>query len=1193
MNQATEFLTGNWFSLVLLLLSLGTGGALLQVRRRRQSWSIGLLLLGATLGLMGLGGLSLPFEWALWVGGVSLAVLFGMLLVVIVSGSWSAVLGYILGGLLLLGVGGICNAAIGEGLAEAGKTAISLEPTQPWWLLLLGFIPVIIVLSYRSLAGLGSVRRWVAIGLRCSLVLLLTLALAEVRLRHQNENITVLFLWDRSLSIPEEFDTAVSPEATRTDLRRERVEQFINDAVRLRSPEHKYDQAGLILFGRRPRLELPASSAPQFNFKVKDAASLIDGNYTDIAAAIKLALASMPEGTGKRIVLISDGNENLGNAEEQVRIAKLNGVQIDVVPLAAGYRNENEVLVQSVEAPTKTELGTRLPIRVLVRSYNPRVVYGTLVLKQITDGEEVPVPPSPAKVKLRPGLNPFSFKQPLSNQQRSYTYRAIFQPEAVESERGEITPGLEGDRVQNNSATTHVVALGQKRILLIEPNIGDHQLLLDRLKAMANAKYQVHDITPSRLPENKADLGVFLSEYDAVILANVPAEMISDEQQEMIRSNTHDQGCGLVMIGGPDGFGAGGWQATPIEKALPVDCDIKSFKVQAKGGLVLIMHACEMQDGNRWEKEIAKLAIKKLSPMDEIGILHYELGGHKWHIPLQVIGKKRSALLSLVDRMVPGDMPDFDGPLKMAIESLTDPARQLATRHVIVITDGDPQLSDRSLLTKMKRGNISLTTVGVATHGVNEDQKLKDMAENASKGGKFHKVNSPRALPAIYIKETRLVSQSFIFQGRFEPRLLFKGGPTDKLPDRLNFLHGYVRTTPKQSPLVEMPIVGPPSPDQDFPILAYWHYGLGKSVAFTSDARSLPGRPAWDREWAGSDMYSKFWEQVVEWSLRPTESGRLAMTTEYNDGKVRVIVDARDSNNRPMTELMLRGGVTTPGAPAGDARNKVELKFEQKNSGLYEAEFKADEAGSYFIDAQAVRKKTIVNKDGKEVEVEEGTDSIRAGVTVPYSPEFADLESNTALLERLRDMTGGRTIAEDRLAKAANPSDPAAPALSAALAQDVFRSGLPQFKNLQPVWYWLVFFTGCLLFFDVAVRRIAIQPAEALGFGQRVWERLRGRASLAAETPQFIDRLQSRKAQVAESLAQLRAARRFEGGERVATAPPGADEAAAQPRTQAPPRPAPQPRIAPESQQEPADYASRLLKAKRRVWQEREQEPPK
>ena len=906
MDGPLSFSVEHWFSLLFLAIALVLGACLILVRLRRREWSLLLLLVGSGFALAGTGGLALPFAWGLWLTGAMLALLVAMLLIVILSGGWSARLGYAVGALLLLGLGGTVSPAAAQGMSEAGKLLVSLEPTQPWWLLLLGLIPVIIVLSYRSLAGLGPVRRWVAIALRCSLILLLTLALAEVRIRHQNENITVLFLVDRSLSIPEEYDPEAPPDSPRVDLRWDRVEKFINETVAVRGPQHKYDKAGLILFGRRPRLELPPSNAPLFNFRFKDAASAIDGNYTDIAAAIKLALASFPEGTGKRIVLISDGNENLGNAEEQARIAKLNGAQIDVVPLAAGFRNENEVLVQSVEAPPKTEQGSRLPIRVLIRSYHPGIVYGTLILEQNADSSRMPVDDSPRNVQLRPGLNSFSFQQPLANRQQSYTYQAIFQPKAVKNERGDLTPGLAGDRVQNNSATTHVVALGQRRILVVEPCAGEHQLLVDRLRAVGNSKYKVHAIAVDALPPDKADLAVFLSNYDCVILANVAASdveadargniqqtgVITEEQQEIIRSNTHDQGCGLIMIGGPNGFGAGGWQGTPVEKALPVDCDIKSFKVQGKGGLALIMHACEMADGNRWEKEIAKLAIKKLSPMDEVGILHWEWGGHKWHIPLQVISSKRNALLAQVDRMTPGDMPDMDGVLRMAYDKLIEPQRQLATKHVILITDGDPQHSDKTLLARMRQNKVSVTTVGVATHGVNEDRKLIDIA--AKTGGRFYKVQSPRQLPSIYIKETRIVSRSFLHEQRFQPRLLLRTGPTDRLPDPLPPLYGYVRTTPKQSPLVEMPIVGPPQPDgMDFPILAYWQYGLGRSVAVTCDARTSRDRGflGWDRDWAGSEMYSKFWEQVVDYALRPTETGRLTMTTEYQDGKVKVIVE--------------------------------------------------------------------------------------------------------------------------------------------------------------------------------------------------------------------------------------------------------------------------------------------------------------
>src|SRR6266540_7412277 len=126
-----------------------------------------------------------------------------------------------------------------------------------------------------------------------------------------------------------------------------------------------------------------------------------------------------------------------------------------------------------------------LPIRVLVRSMNPNLVVGTLTVKQTSSGVSDDVPGSPKKnVILQPGLNTFTFKQPLTDEQRSYTYEAEFQPEAVVSAEGQVLQrGAPGDRVQNNRATTHVVARGQRRILLVEGKEGEHKFLIKQLEA--------------------------------------------------------------------------------------------------------------------------------------------------------------------------------------------------------------------------------------------------------------------------------------------------------------------------------------------------------------------------------------------------------------------------------------------------------------------------------------------------------------------------------------------------------------------------------------------------------------------------------------------------------------------------------------------------------------------------------------
>ncbi|MFL5242226.1 MAG: VWA domain-containing protein [Gemmataceae bacterium] len=1185
MSRAVEYLSTNWLAAFLVVLALLLLVILSTTGYSRKRNAFGWLTFAACTGLLGVGGLILSADWAVWVGLGTVLVFFGMVAVLLLTTRWWTLLAWITLAIGLLSLGGMGSAKIGEFLTDTGRRLLSLRPVQPWWLLLVLLLPLLVWISFRSLTGLGPIRRWVILGLRCLLVTLVILALAEMRLQHESDTVTVLFVVDRSLSVPEEWESDVKAPGGKADQRWDRIKKFINDCVEKRGPDHKNDKAGIIVFGRQPRLELPPANVPTLNFN--EVASPIDGNYTDIAAALKLALASFPEGSAKRVVLISDGNENLGDALEQARLAKLNHVQIDVVPLAAGLHNENEVLVEGVSAPAQIEQGAQLSVTVRIRSFNPNIVVGRLIVRQICEGVATELVNIPEQ-KLIPGLNSLPFKHSVTNQEKSYTYEAEFQPKEVRTERGEVlVRGLPGSRPQNKRASTHVVARGQRRILLVEQKEGDHGFLLDQLLAAANGKVRIDAIVAASLPKDKDKLGILLSNFDSILLANLPAEALSEEQQEMIRSNTYDQGCGLVMIGGPESYGAGGWQGTAVEKALPVDSEIKSLKVEGKGGLVLIMHASEMAQGNFWQKKIAKLAIEKLGPHDEVGILHFDWGAMKWHIGLQEIGDQRSGLMAQVDSLMPGDMPDFDPGLKMAHKALIDPDRGLASKHVIVISDGDPVQSDPAILPRMKRDGVTVSTVGVATHGAALDQALARIAR--ATGGRPYLPKNANELPAIYTKETRLVSQSFLYENKkgFRPALLYRTGPTEKLSE-LPPLFGFVRTTPKSSPSVDVSIKSPVFADQDYPILAYWHYGLGKAVAFTSDAceHLLPEnkRIYWAADWARSQMYTKFWEQVIDWSLRAVESKRLTMTSQYRDGKVKVTVEARDQNNQPIIDLNLRGGVTAPNFKT-NKENAQTVRFRQTNSGSYEAEFKAEEAGSYFINAQATRLvkkmkdgKPALDKDGKEIVIEEGFDGVRAGVTIPYSQEFAVMESNTQLLEALCRETGGNNYAD-------NATDLA----EAASSHEVFRGGLDPFRSSQPIWQWLLFFAGIVLFLDVAARRIAIEPSWVAAKAQKTWNHLRGRTVAVEQVPQFLERLRSRKVEVEEKLAKTKAAVRFDSGEKHAATPPGVgDMPQSTPLRTAPS--GPKPGLAPEASQESEDYASRLLKAKKRIWKDQQKD---
>jgi uncharacterized membrane protein len=1224
MYRLTEFLESHW--LTIALLAAAAVAAVRVVLRRSAGRGVpsGALAVAFTCGLLGLGAVFIParsFTEPLWEYRISVAetLLFFAALGFIAAGLvlafarvWSFWVGVGLGGLALLGLGGWAVRPLAGGGTEVARSLRGLEFVRPEWLALLALVPVVVLMGRRSLSGLGPARKWAAITLRALVVACLATALAEPRIRRPSEHVTVLFVVDRSFSVPQDLDPE-KPATEAVDRRWERMRFFIEEAVRRHGLKSRYDQSGLILFGKRPKLALPPSAAGRLPVDERMAGP-IDGNYTDMAAAVKLALASFPEGTGKRIVMVSDGNENIGNVEEQANIAKQNGVQIDTVALAPGFRNENEVLIQAVEAPPVTAQGQRLPVRVLVRNATPdRVVDGRLDVQKTSLGDSKPIDiedgpqvlearvGQPPLVRLLPGLNVFRFRDRVDPQgDTAFAYRAVFTPtESRPVGGGPVVVGLPGDRAANNRAAAAVVSRGQRRVLFLDeddPKTGrsQHDHLLTTLR---RSRIRVDRLPAERLPADKLELGVFLGNYDLVVLANVPAEQFTQDQMEMLRSSVYDQGCGLIMVGGPDAFGPGGYQGTPVEAALPVDCEIKALKAAGKGGLVLIMHASEMADGNKWQKEIAKLAIDRLGPADMVGVCQYGFGGGSgvsWHIPFQTVGEERAGLKAKVDGMMPGDMPDFDPFLQAAADTLTDPKYNLSVKHCILISDGDPVYSalGRTAVRKMADNGATCTTVGVATHGVNEDTKMKSIAEGTKdadgKPGNFYKVSNPNQLPAIYIKESRRVSQSFISKDPFVPSYTGPAGSSDVLalglPNPLPKLHGFVRTTLKSNVLVGMSLEGPtPYPDQRFPVLASWRYGLGKAVAFTSDARTQPGAAEqwWDKDWVASEMYQKFWEQVVNWAMREAERGKLTLVSEYRDGRVRITADVRDEKDRPVGGLQLKGAVTPP-SPPPPGEKPPQVEFKPKGGGIYEAEFPADEAGSYFVNVQALEPER--DKDGNVILEKDGSprmktfDAARAGVTVPYSPEFADLESNTPLLKRLAEMTGGRfhTEAEDDLRGLLDSGE-------------LFRDAPTTVRALLPFWFWLVFAAGLLLLCDVAVRRISIEWSEVRSASAKAWANLRRQPEVAEESA-GLGRLLRRKAAVGEAIDRDRSARRFEAtGAPGEPAPAGADEyESAIPSGSAPPPVAPRAEDRPAEEEE--DTFTKLRKARDRA--RRQQQRP-
>ncbi len=204
----------------------------------------------------------------------------------------------------------------------------------------------------RSLAGLGGFRRRWRSRLRTAVIVLVVLALAELQTVRTSDDLTTIFLLDRSQSIPQQWQG--------------RMLQYINAANR--TQKRPDDLSGVVVFGADARVESPPTRNPGPMATIENP---VNGENTDLAAAIKLALASFPEDTARRLVILSDGNENRGEAIEQAIAAKGLDVQIDVLPIE--YRYDQEVLVEKVSVPPDVKQGETVNINVVIRASEPTV----------------------------------------------------------------------------------------------------------------------------------------------------------------------------------------------------------------------------------------------------------------------------------------------------------------------------------------------------------------------------------------------------------------------------------------------------------------------------------------------------------------------------------------------------------------------------------------------------------------------------------------------------------------------------------------------------------------------------------------------------------------------------------------------------------------------------------------------------
>lgn len=864
--------------------------------------------------------------------------------------------------------------------------------TDPIFLLLLPLLIAGIVWSSRRLMGISQGRKRFVVLLRCFIAAQLTLALAGWQTIRQNQDMCVVFLLDKSDSVPEES--------------RKRAEKFISESLK-NLPDDA--QAAVIGFGRNPVIDL----SPTHTRTLPPLYSDPNRQGTDLSSAIRLASALFPDGYSKRILLLSDGNETEGDSLQSASVAATDRIEIDTIPLAS-VAPEREVIVSEINTPNEVKIGEPFDLRVVIEASKP--ASGLLRVDQ--DG----APVKQVSVDLTTGKNVVLI--PVQTSKAGfYRYRVVLEAQPDTDPRNNIGRGF-------------VSVRGKPRALLAEGQ-PDPSRALER--ALQSREMEVVKANPSTFPSRPDEL----QNYDVILFHDFPAFGLSAEQMKAVQSATRDTGIGFAMIGGEQSFLPGGYFETPIAEMLPVDLEVRQRKVYPAATVIVVIDisgSMAMQEGGVQKVHLAGQAaiqtLKMLRPMDRFGVI-VSGTGCDWLSPVQPAANKERAI-SQISKIFAGGGGIYVRPsLEFAQRAFL--AENTRVKHLIVLADGDDADDQEGCFQLAQSLLAQGVTMSVVSLGQGKDVPfLKQLARSGR--GNFYLTDRARDLPKMFTADVSLMTRSAIEEGAFVPKIasnddVLKGIDWNSAPPLLAY--DLTSDRPMARTLLRT--------HKEDPLLAVWQYGLGTSIAFTSDAK-----PKWAQRWMGWSDFNTFWAQLTRSALR--KAGRLnyQLLTRREGGQAVVDLQAFDAEGNPINFLQPDLQISSPTGQG------FALTLQQSAPGRYQGRFDIAEFGDYLLTM-------------KEKQPDGSVRVTTTGFSMAYPPEYRFTRANANLLKRISEMTGGKF-------------EPA--------ASEIFRPISRPNTSASDLWRVCLLSALVLFLLETTVRRVALPLGQAFALLGSVFKRI-------------------------------------------------------------------------------------------------------
>ncbi|MEY5027074.1 MAG: hypothetical protein RLZZ244_2602, partial [Verrucomicrobiota bacterium] len=405
-------------------------------------------------------------------------------------------------------------------------------------------------------------------------------------------------------------------------------------------------------------------------------------------------------------------------------------------------------------------------------------------------------------------------------------------------------------RPENNRAETWILCEGKGNILLLSPFPSDP--LLPVLESGGFTVRHLRDPAPLQP-------GI-LAAARLVILHNFPAESLPQAFRKALPFYVQEQGGGLLMLGGKNSFGSGGYYQSEIDPLLPVSLDLQRREKKLLAAVAILMDRSGSMGSSPSGTQSAGLtkmdlanegaaaSLELLGDQDLAAVYAVDTKAHEI-LPLSPLGKNRAPLLDSVRRVrSAGGGINIHEALEAGCEALSK--IRVGTRHIILFADARDSRQHpgdyRQIVQAAVAEGITVSVIGMGSENDSDAELLKEIAQ-LGKGRALFQSNA-FGIPALFAQETMLVSRPAFAE---EPASLqptagwreISAAPLRWLPE----VDAFNLTLPRPGAT----LAAHTGQEDPTPLVAFWQKGAGRTAAigfplagpFSEKARAWPDSP--------------------------------------------------------------------------------------------------------------------------------------------------------------------------------------------------------------------------------------------------------------------------------------------------------------------------------------------------------------